>query len=129
MYENAAVLTGQAWASAIAVLDQLDNRPVVNGAPLLGLADMVGRRTSGGHLLGAGERITPMEALRAYTYGSAYAAFRERDLGTLEIGKLADFAVLSADVTNEATLEDASVLATVVGGTLAYERGMTHARP
>ncbi|GAB2956652.1 amidohydrolase [Amycolatopsis acidiphila] len=109
------------------VLPGSSDRPVVRGAPLLGLADMVHRRTSSGRLLGAGERITPVEALRAYTYGSAYAAFRERELGTLETGKLADFVVLSADPTESP--EDASVLATAVGGTLAYERGMTDARP
>lgn len=109
------------------VLPGSSDRPVVNGAPLLGLADMVRRRTSSGHLLGPGERITPMEALRAYTYGSAYAAFRERDLGTCEIGKLADFAVLSGNPVED--LDGVSVLATVVGGTPAYERGMTDARP
>jgi predicted amidohydrolase YtcJ len=97
------------------------DRPVVQGAPLLGIADMVRRRTSSGELLGPDERLTPSQALRAYTYGSAYAAFREQDLGTLEVGKLADFAVLSADLTDEASLDDVSVLATAVGGTLAYE--------
>jgi predicted amidohydrolase YtcJ len=93
----------------------------VQGAPLLGIADMVRRRTSSGELLGPDERLTPSQALRAYTYGSAYAAFREQDLGTLEVGKLADFAVLSADPTDEAAFDDIRVLATAVGGTLAYE--------
>ncbi|GLY69238.1 amidohydrolase [Amycolatopsis taiwanensis] len=103
------------------VLPGSSDRPVVNGAPLLGLIDMVRRRTSQGHLLGSDERLTPAQALRAYTYGSAYAAFREHDLGTLEPGKLADFAVLSADPTEESTLEDARVLATVIGGELVYQ--------
>lgn len=103
------------------VLPGSSDRPVVQGAPLLGIADMVRRRTSSGELLGPDERLTPSQALRAYTYGSAYAAFREQDLGTLEVGKLADFAVLSADLTDEASLDDVSVLATAVGGTLAYE--------
>ncbi|WP_435159579.1 amidohydrolase [Amycolatopsis sacchari] len=119
----------RSFLDAGCVLPGSSDRPVVNGAPLLGLADMVRRRTSGGALFGAAERITPEEALRAYTYGSAYAAFREREVGTLEIGKLADFAVLSADITDEAGLDDASVLATVVGGKLVYERGTHDARP
>ena len=83
---------------------------------------MVRRRTSGGHVLGPAERLSPAQALRAYTYGSAYAAFRERDLGTIEPGKLADFAVLSADPTDESTLDSATVLATVISGALVYER-------
>lgn len=117
----------RSFLDAGCVLPGSSDRPVVNGAPLLGLADMVHRRTSSGRLFGPDERITPAEALRAYTYGSAYAAFREADLGTLEPGKLADFAVLSADPTESP--EDAGVLATIVGGALAYERGMTDARP
>jgi predicted amidohydrolase YtcJ len=103
------------------VLPGSSDRPVVQGAPLLGIVDMVRRRTASGELLGPDERLTPEQALRAYTYGSAYAAFREHDLGTLEPGKLADFVALSADPTNEAALDDVRVLGTVVGGELAYE--------
>jgi predicted amidohydrolase YtcJ len=111
----------RSFVDAGCVLPGSSDRPVVSGAPLLGLVDMVRRRTSGGHLLGPDERLTPAQALRAYTYGSAYAAFREHDLGTLAGGKLADFAVLSADPTDESTLDDARVLATVVGGEVAYQ--------
>lgn len=100
------------------------DRPVVDGAPLPALGDLVRRRTASGRVFAEAERIEPAEALRAYTYGSAYAAFRERDLGTLEIGKLADFAVLSADPTDESTMDDATVLATAVGGSMEYQRGM-----
>jgi predicted amidohydrolase YtcJ len=103
------------------VLPGSSDRPVVQGAPLLGIADMVRRRTSSGELLGPDERLTPRQALRAYTHGSAYAAFREHDVGTLDLGKLADFAVLSADPTVDANLDDVRVLATAVHGTLAYE--------
>lgn len=103
------------------VLPASSDRPVVSGAPLLGLADMVRRRTASGALLGPDERLTPEQALRAYTYGSAYSAFREHDLGTLEVGKLADFVALSADPLDEAALDDIRVLGTVVGGDLAYE--------
>ncbi|RZQ63327.1 amidohydrolase [Amycolatopsis suaedae] len=106
------------------VLPASSDRPVVDGAPLLGIRDMVHRRTAGGYLLGAEERITPEQALRAYTAGSAYAAFRERDVGTLEVGKLADLAVLSDDPTDAEGLERARVVATVVGGELVYQEGM-----
>ncbi|TNC28218.1 amidohydrolase [Amycolatopsis alkalitolerans] len=115
----------RSFLDAGCVLPGSSDRPVVTGAPLLGIADLLRRRTSSGHLLGAAERLTPAEALRAYTYGSAYAVFRERELGTLDVGCLADFVALSADPTED--LDDASVLATVVGGALVYEKGMADA--
>lgn len=46
------------------------------------------------------EAITREEAVIAYTHGSAYAEFSEKDKGTLAAGKLADFAVLSHDIFN-----------------------------
>ncbi|RJQ87084.1 amidohydrolase [Amycolatopsis panacis] len=103
------------------VLPASSDRPVVDGAPLLGLADMVARRTSTGAPFGPGEALTPAEALRAYTYGSAYATFAESYLGTLEPGKLADFVVLSANPLS--TVERPEVLATAVAGELRYEAG------
>jgi len=106
------------------VLPASSDRPVVDGAPLLGIADMVHRRTASGAPFSVEEALTPAEALRAYTYGSAYATFAEDYLGTLEVGKLADFVVLSADPLSPdvlSTVEDVRVLGTVVGGELRYE--------
>jgi predicted amidohydrolase YtcJ len=103
------------------VLPASSDRPVVNGAPLLALADMVRRRTASGAPFAPEEALTPEQALRAYTYGSAYATFAEGDLGTLEPGKLADFAVLSGSPLDESALDDLSVRGTAVGGELRYE--------
>lgn len=68
------------------------------------------------------QRITVEEALRAYTIGGAYAAFDERDRGTIEVGKLADFAMIDRDLTRVPmdSLRDARVVLTVVGGTIVY---------
>jgi predicted amidohydrolase YtcJ len=100
------------------------DRPVVRGAPLLGIHDMVNQRTSGGRPFNPAERLTPEEAIRCYTLHSAHAAFREPELGSLEPGKLADFAVLSADPTavDPAGIAAIEVLATAVGGVVAYDR-------
>ena len=103
------------------VLPASSDRPVVNGAPLLALADMVRRRTASGAPFAPEEALTPEQALRAYTYGSAYATFAERDLGTLEPGKLADFAVLSGSPLEESTLDELGVRGTAVGGELRYQ--------
>lgn len=60
------------------------------------------------------ERISVHEALRAYSWAGAYAAFEEEDRGTLAIGKYADFAVLDADpfTIDPDTLQDVRVTET-----------------
>jgi len=68
------------------------------------------------------ERIALAEALRAFTAGSAYAQHLD-EAGTLEAGKLADFAILDRDLFDEAEgpIGDARVLATFVDGVAVYE--------
>ena len=70
------------------------------------------------------QKITVEEALRAYTVGGAYAAFEEKDKGTLEVGKLADLAIIDRDLTAipPETIREAKVTMTVVGGKVVYER-------
>jgi predicted amidohydrolase YtcJ len=92
------------------------DRPVVNGAPLLGMHDMVNQRTASGVPFNPAEAVTGLEALRAYTYGSAYASKQEHVKGTLSVGKLADLVVLSGDPTRTDRISDIEVLRTMVGG-------------
>ena len=75
------------------------------------------------------ERITAEQALACYTRESAYAEFMEEEKGTITAGKLADFAVLSEDLTAVAPerIRDIRVDLTIVGGRIVYERGA--ARP
>jgi predicted amidohydrolase YtcJ len=104
------------------VLPGSSDRPVASGAPLLGIHDMVNRRTASGAPFNAAEAITPAEALRAYTWGSAYASKQERAKGSITPGKLADFTVLSEDPTAVAPdrIAGLEVLATFVDGTLRH---------
>ena len=69
------------------------------------------------------ERISPLEALRAYTSGSAYAEFMETEKGTLTPGKLADIAVLSEDPTRvpPERIKDIRVEMTLVGGKKVWD--------
>ena len=69
------------------------------------------------------ERLTLDEALRGYTQEAAYAEFEERDKGSLETGKLADFLVLSADITKLSPREllELRALRTYVGGKLVFQ--------
>ena len=104
------------------VLPGSSDRPVVTGAPLLGIHDMVNRRTASGAPFNAGEAVTAEEAVRAYTWGSAYASRAEHVKGSIEVGKLADFTVLSEDPTavSPDRIAALEVIATIVGGQLRF---------
>ena len=67
--------------------------------------------------------MTREEALRAMTWAPAFAAFEEREKGTLELGKLADLTVVDVDLLSagEEDLARARVTATVVGGRVVWE--------
>jgi predicted amidohydrolase YtcJ len=66
--------------------------------------------------------VSVREAVDAYTQGSAYAAFAEKSVGTLEVGKLADLAVLSQDIFGAParSVGKTRVLLTMVGGSIVY---------
>ena len=70
------------------------------------------------------ERITVEDALRAYTSGSAYAGFQDRDVGVIAKGKLADLVVLSRDLTTTPpdSLDKVEVKMTIGGGRVVYPR-------
>ena len=70
-----------------------------------------------------GQKLTIEQALAAYTTGSAYAQFAEKEKGTLAPGMLADFVVLDRDLTKVSPREilKTKVLRTVVGGKTVYQ--------
>ncbi|MDI3403193.1 amidohydrolase [Streptomyces cavernicola] len=96
--------------------------PVVSGSPLLGIQALVSRVLPDGSVLSPAECLTPYQALRAYTHGSAYADHQEHRKGSLSRGKLADFTVLSDDLLAVAPqrIGELVVLATVVGGVVRH---------
>ncbi|TFG30232.1 amidohydrolase [Candidatus Thorarchaeota archaeon] len=67
-------------------------------------------------------RLTVEEALRCYTLESAYSVFQENTLGSLSVGKRADFVVLSEDIlkVKPETIKDITVEMTIVGGIVEY---------
>jgi predicted amidohydrolase YtcJ len=69
------------------------------------------------------QKITVEEAVRAYTYGSAYAEFQENAKGTLTAGKLADFVILSDDIftMNPNEIRRVQVLKTIMDGRVVFE--------
>ena len=70
------------------------------------------------------QKISIVEAVRAYTSGSAFAEFQDAVKGTIVRGKLADLVILSDDVFSipAARLKDVQVLTTVAGGKVVHQR-------
>ncbi|WP_213763945.1 amidohydrolase [Caballeronia sp. dw_19] len=76
------------------------------------------RETSSGRVLGASERVPVADALRAITLGAAYTLKMDHLVGSIEVGKFADFAVLEDDPSEVAPerLKNLQVWGTVLGG-------------
>jgi predicted amidohydrolase YtcJ len=82
----------------------------------------VTRRSRSGQVIGPEQRLTPAEALRAVTLDAAYQHFEDGNKGSIEVGKLADMAVLSANPLRVAAdaIRDIAVLATLKEGMPIY---------
>ena len=109
-----------------AVLAFGSDSPVASLNPLWGIYAAVTRRTlddknPNGWI--PEQKITVDEAVRAFTWGSAYAEFQDGWKGTLEIGKLADFVIISDDIftIDPVKIGTAKVLTTVIDGRVVFE--------
>ena len=94
--------------------------PVTPIGPLFTAWCAVNRRTASGRTLGATEQISVADALRTITLGAAYTFGLDDEIGSIEVGKLADFAVLEDDPSEIGgdRLKDVRVWGTVQGGRL-----------
>lgn len=95
--------------------------------PMLGLYAAVTRQTITGQPAAGwfpNERISIEDAIRAYTYGTAYANFEEKIKGSIEVGKLADVTVLSKNLLKVAPKEffTTDTLYTIVAGKVVYQK-------
>jgi predicted amidohydrolase YtcJ len=118
-----------AWQSLLksgAVIAAGSDAPVERGEPMIEFYAAVARRSLEGfanedwHL---GERMTRGQALRAMTLDAAFAAFEEKERGSIEVGKWADLTVLSADIMTipEPEILQTRCLYTIVGGEVVHE--------
>jgi predicted amidohydrolase YtcJ len=92
--------------------------PVTPLGPLATMKHAVTRLTQSGRVMGEFERISSAEALRAVTIGAAYLLKLDAQVGSVEAGKFADFAVLAEDplAVEPEALPGIEVIGTVVGG-------------
>ena len=98
--------------------------PISAADPMLRVQCMITRQSKEGKVYGASQRIRPLEAIRAWTLGGAFATFEEKKKGQIANGMLADFVILDGDPLAVAPLKvrQIQVLRTVVGGKIAYDR-------
>ena len=96
--------------------------PVSEPHPLLGMYAAMTRRAESGEVVGADEAVPAEGALAMHTVNAAYAARQESDRGTIEVGKLADLALIDRDPTavGPDELLSARVSLTMVGGGVVW---------
>jgi hypothetical protein len=121
----------RAWAwhsiqAAGGVLAFGSDWPIVTLSPWPGIQNAVTRQTTEGKPAGGwlpSERVSLADAIRGYTLNAAFAGHREKEEGSLETGKLADFIVISQDLFHAppSKIIETKVLLTVVGGRVAYK--------
>jgi hypothetical protein len=96
--------------------------PVAGIDMLAVMSAAVNRETTGGEVLGPEQRISAPDALRAVTIDAAWQSFEEDRKGSLEVGKLADMVILSANplTVDPMTLTEIQVLETIKEGTTVF---------
>ncbi|MGG0288256.1 amidohydrolase [Peribacillus butanolivorans] len=116
-----------------AVRDFIDNgiiaaggsdAPVTDYNPLLGIHVAVNRRSQSGSEIGVAQSISVMEAIKLYTWNGAYASFEEDIKGSIVVGKLADFVVLTDSIlkVDPLHIKDLQVESTIIDGEILYHR-------
>ncbi len=90
--------------------------------PIYEIYGEVTRKTLWGGSLGPDQGITREQAIRSVTINGAYTSFEEKDKGSIEAGKLADYVLLSGDILKVPAdkIKDIKVLATVLGSRTVY---------
>lgn len=96
--------------------------PITDFEPLLGIQEIVIRKTKNGTVIGEIECTSLEDAIRMFTINGAYASFEEEIKGSIEPGKLADFVVLEGSIlnTNAEQIKDIPIKHTVINGEIVY---------
>ena len=120
---------GYAWRSLIdtgSIIAGGTDAPVETGDPRIEFYAAIVRKGLDGFTSDAwynNQKVNSQEALKMFTKWPAYASFREQEIGTIQVGKKADFTILDIDIlTSEASnILNAKPLMTIVDGKVAFE--------
>jgi predicted amidohydrolase YtcJ len=120
-----------AWQSLLksgATICGGSDAPVERGEPMIEFYAAVSRKSIKGESLEGWhpeQAVSREQALKMFTMAPAYAAFEEKDKGSIEPGKLADLTVLSANIMKipEPEILKTTCAMTVIGGEVVYEAG------
>jgi predicted amidohydrolase YtcJ len=106
-----------------AVVTNGTDAPVEDVSPIASYYATVSRMMPSGERFYPDQAMSRLEALESYTINVAYSSFEEDLKGSIVVGKLADFAVLSQDILtiSEEQIPATEVLYTIVGGKVVYE--------
>lgn len=125
--ERAVDIVPTGWALARGMIfTSHHDAPVAMPDSMRVLGATVTRVTRSGQVLGPEHRTTPLVALQAHTLWSAYQHFEEKSKGSLEVGKLADFAVLDGHplTVDPMKIADIKVVETIKEGKTVYRRDL-----
>jgi len=104
------------------IYTQHHDAPVALPNSMMVIASQVNRITRSGQVLGAGQRVSVMDAVKSITINAAYQYFEEKTKGSLEPGKLADFVVLDKNPfkVEPRSIKDIKVVETIKEGLTIY---------
>ncbi len=111
-----------------------DGGSVAPLAPWLHIYYMVTGRNAAGVVVNPGQTLTRLQALRAFTIDNAWFTGDEDKLGSIEVGKLGDVAILSGDFLDPARVPDDAIkhlssVMTILGGKIVYDSGALAPQP
>ena len=111
-----------------------DGGSVAPLAPWLHIHYMVTGKNAVGVVVNPGQTLTRLQALRAFTIGNAWFTGDEDKLGSIEVGKLGDVAILSGDFLDPARVPDDAIkhlssVMTIIGGKIVYDTGALAPHP
>ena len=115
----------RAWLDSGAVIGAGTDSPVASHDPWLNVYGFATRDTKSAGIQGPQHRISIAEALRCYTVGSAAILGQDKFLGSLEVGKAADFICLDRDPLSASPEEVRAMVvrSTIVGGRRVFAAG------
>lgn len=116
----------QSFLKAGVVVNNGTDAPVEDEDPIANFYASVTRKLKDGSEFYPSQKMTREQALYSYTMANAYAAFQEKEKGSLEVGKYADIVILSNDLTTckDEEIRNTKIVATIVGGKVKYKAQM-----